>query len=1095
MDRTGKDDRKHAYDETVTPVTPDDRPRAAGDVAQEPTLAPDAPGLAATGIDVTGDTVSPVPGDLRGAADRGSAGEPGPGAKLDHFTVLDRLGSGGMGVVLAAYDPDLDRKVAIKLLRPDLFGAGSEAARARLLREAQAMAKLTHPNVITVHEVGMVDGRVFVAMEYVDGGTLRVTDGTPPRPWRATLDLYLQAGRGLAAAHRAGLVHRDFKPDNVLVGKDGRVRVTDFGLVGMIDDVRGTAPHEPREAAVADAAPRRLSQSELTRTGSIMGTPAYMAPEQHAGQAVDARADQFAYCVALHEALYGVRPFAGDTYQQLVANVLAGRMVAPPSAIELPSWLRAVILRGLAVEPAARYPDMDAVLAELAYDRRHARRRTAIVAAGFAVVLGVAGVAVLRGGDDERCTGARGQLAGVWDDALRGRVATAFAADPATAVLGPPVARTIDGYADGWAAMWTDACKATHVRGEQTGATLDLRMRCLHRRRDELGELVGLWTGPTDRTMLDHALEAASLLPAVATCADLDALAATVPLPADPAARQRIEALQRELAAVTALDKSGAYPAAVPKAQALAAATAAASYAPLRAEALIQLAHLLRKTGDSEAAIPMFRDAATEAGRAADDDLVAEAWIGLATLHLDRASYDLAEELLVLAAAAVARTGDDIYLVRELANLRGTLRLRQGRHAEARTALEEAVALHTRSLGPDHPLTMRTIGNAAVLYMEMGDVERGRALLTDVLAAEEKVYGPRHPELIRTLNNLAKTYDRGFQPAEARPLLERALAIASTTLGPDHPDVGVFHDNLGITLARLGDLDGARAHHERAIAIGEQRHAPDHPDLARARHNLASLEKGVGNYARARELLEQALAANQKVLGPEHPTVAGQLGALAAVLGSLGEHALAREHYQRALALQERILGAEHPELAATLNDFGTALEAEGRLDEAAAHYARALAIWDKALGSDSPQLSIVLTNLGSIANRQGRHRDAIGHCERVRALDVAALGADHPDVAYSLTCLGVAMRGAGRAKDAIDLLEQGLALRAGKAAPDAEAESRFELARALWSVPREHARARALGEAARGLYDQAGPGFVERKGEVEAWLRGHRAP
>ncbi|HSN28417.1 MAG TPA: serine/threonine-protein kinase, partial [Kofleriaceae bacterium] len=230
--------------------------------------------------------------------------------RISKYELGERLGTGGNGVVLLARDVTLDRKVAIKVLR----GAATDEASQRLLREAQSAAKLSHENVIVVHEVGTHDGSVFVAMEYVAGGTLRDVDRT--HGWREVLDAYRRAGRGLAAAHAAGLVHRDFKPDNVLVGEDGRVRVTDFGLVS----VGGTDTVSPGPLDGGALA------TTLTRSGTIMGTPRYMAPEQHHGEPVDARADQFAFCVALYEALYHRLPFEGETYETIANHACAGEI-------------------------------------------------------------------------------------------------------------------------------------------------------------------------------------------------------------------------------------------------------------------------------------------------------------------------------------------------------------------------------------------------------------------------------------------------------------------------------------------------------------------------------------------------------------------------------------------------------------------------------------------------------------------------------------------------------------------------------------------------------------------------------------------------
>ncbi len=316
------------------------------------------------------------------------------GSMLDRFLVLDSIGSGGMGVVVSAFDPHLDRKVAIKLLRPKAIG-GSGEPRERLLREAKAMARVTHPNVITVHEVGEVAGQVFVAMEYIDGGTLKDRLAFGRRDWRGVLGLFVQAGRGLAAAHRKGLVHRDFKPDNVLVDRDEkRVLVTDFGLVSIRDESSQVARLVPPG--------RRLSTEDtLTETGAVMGTPAYMAPEQHQGQATDARSDQWSFCAALWEGLHGVRPFEGSSIDELGRNVLAGR-VTRPAGVRVPGWLRDIALRGMSIEPERRFESMDALLDAIALHWPKTARYGAVTLSAAAAIAIVASVALLgaRGRND-----------------------------------------------------------------------------------------------------------------------------------------------------------------------------------------------------------------------------------------------------------------------------------------------------------------------------------------------------------------------------------------------------------------------------------------------------------------------------------------------------------------------------------------------------------------------------------------------------------------------------------------------------------------------------------------------------------------------
>ncbi len=307
--------------------------------------------------------------------------EPATPIKIGRFTIVRELGAGGMGVVYVAYDEQLDRRVAVKLLR------GSEAdteAKLRLQREAQAMARLSHPNVVTVHEVGTFQGQVFVAMEFIDGMDLRGWLKAERHDWRSVVAIFSQAGEGLAAAHDGGIVHRDFKPDNVLVGNDGRVRVADFGLAHAFDAALVENPR-PRtkadktdisvgETTVDEEISGRLDAS-LTKTGAIMGTPAYMAPEQFEGLRTDARSDQFSFCVALWEGLYGRRPFTGENLVALSYAVMDGKIEAAPTDAQVPAWLHAVLIRGLAPLPENRWLAMRPLLDALAKDPEIRRKR------------------------------------------------------------------------------------------------------------------------------------------------------------------------------------------------------------------------------------------------------------------------------------------------------------------------------------------------------------------------------------------------------------------------------------------------------------------------------------------------------------------------------------------------------------------------------------------------------------------------------------------------------------------------------------------------------------------------------------------------
>ncbi len=324
-----------------------------------------------------------------------TAGELHTGAQLGRYVIVERVGTGAMGVVYGAYDPQLDRKIALKLIKP---GQGvKDTARARLLREAKAIARLQHPNVVAVHDVGLIDDQVFLAMEFVAGGTIKSWVAETPRSWREILDVFIAAGRGLAAAHAAGLVHRDFKPDNVLLDKEHRPRVVDFGIArqsgGGDDDLAGdTGDSEADGTATLRDSSGKHALATLTKTGTWVGTPAYMAPEQFLGERGDEKSDQFSFCVALYEALYGERPFAGDDMLSISVNVTTEQLRPLPKDRGVPAWIRRVILRGLKVEPAARWDSMAALIAALSSDPV-AKVRNRLVAGGIAV--GIAAVLVV----------------------------------------------------------------------------------------------------------------------------------------------------------------------------------------------------------------------------------------------------------------------------------------------------------------------------------------------------------------------------------------------------------------------------------------------------------------------------------------------------------------------------------------------------------------------------------------------------------------------------------------------------------------------------------------------------------------------------
>jgi tRNA A-37 threonylcarbamoyl transferase component Bud32 len=308
-------------------------------------------------------------------------GAPLRAIKVGRYEVLAELGTGGMGVVYRARDPELDREVAIKLLRPTGTRHDPDTSRARLMREARAMARLSHPNVLTVHEVGTFEDQVFVAMEYVEGQTLADWLGETERAWDEIVQRFCAAGLGLIAAHEKGIVHRDFKPENVMVSDDARVLVLDFGLARSSED--GAEPAEVVDLEGIDPS--------LTLTGALVGTPAYMAPELYAGRSADARSDQFAFCVALWEAVYRQRPFTGNSLPALAQSVMDGELREPIGVAPRPAWLRRALERGLSVDPDDRFATMVELVATLraGLQPRWTQRWLPAVVGGVAFVIGL----------------------------------------------------------------------------------------------------------------------------------------------------------------------------------------------------------------------------------------------------------------------------------------------------------------------------------------------------------------------------------------------------------------------------------------------------------------------------------------------------------------------------------------------------------------------------------------------------------------------------------------------------------------------------------------------------------------------------------
>ncbi len=778
---------------------------------------------------------------------RGGASAPPPPddpERIGRFRILDRLGAGGMGVVYSAYDPGLDRKVALKLLRPDLAEHATRGSNgtSRLQREAQAMARLNHPNVVTVHEVGKFEEQVFVAMEYIDGATLREW-ARETHDWQEIVRVYCDAARGLEAAHAAGIVHRDFKPDNVMLGEDGRARVMDFGL-SRSDISTPTIPDEQ---------PRNEQSATLTQTGAIMGTPAYMAPEQHNASPTTAASDQFAFCVSLWEALTDVRPFAGRTYGELAGNVVTGRIQAPPGTATAPRRIFETLRTGLATDPGDRFASMSALVEALHESPLRSLRRVGFGFVGASVLAG----AVYAGTRPDPlevgvCDDAGAPLQAFWHE----RKASVEAAllqpnTPYAAATWSTVDRMLSTYVDDWARGSEAHCTANLVESADA-VMLERQAHCLENRRRTVEELVGvLSTG--EEGIAQQAVQAVVTLAPVEACAD--------------PRRLKAFSVARAPEAAEALNQAHAQLA--------------------RARAHGGLAHYNR-------AIELA-DGVIAAGRRYDDPSTEAAGLLVQGQYTERTGNYPAAEKSLRDALRLAEVADD-HTTRALALIRLIYIVGRDaeRHAEARSLGADAGAV-LRMLGAD-PLLQ------AGLDMNLGGADRvGRQLddaldhYTSALVTYIRIYGEDHPQTARALTSLGGLYITRNEPKRAVEVLERAKASFQNTLGAEHPFVPVVLGNLGTAYKAQGDSARAIATLERALVLRKQVDGHDHPGVAKNLFNLGSAQYEARRYDEAIRSLEAGLGILTK-LGSNEPA---RLGRYRLLIGcahvNRGQPKLARE--------------------------------------------------------------------------------------------------------------------------------------------------------------------------------------------------------
>ena len=901
------------------------------------------------------------------------------------FTIVPRenygrgkeIGRGGMGRVVFAHDRRLGRTVAIK----ELLDARLQD---RFEREARLTARLQHPAIVSVHEAGRwPSGEPFYAMKYVAGKPLHevIAEKATLAERLALLPHFTTVAEAIAYAHSERVIHRDLKPHNILIGAFGETVVIDWGLA--------------KELAAADPAqpesPYRADGIAVTVAGA--GTPAYMAPEQARGDAPDEGVDIYALGATLHHLLAGKAP---------------DQRALP---VETPAELRAIVHKAMAPERAARYRTAAELADELKrfqtgqlvsahrYSIRDLglrwlrRHRSALVA--IAALAGAVGLVVAARGTvarDQACVADGRLLAGSWDPAVRAAVERTFLASgrPYATDTFRRVATALDSYTARWTTMRKDACMATAVRHEQSEALLDLRMQCLDRRLGALRAVTGLFTKTPDGEIVDRAVIAVSKLDDIASCADAETIAATVPLPADPAARVEIASVRSLVHNAHALYLVGKYKPSLELLRPLVVEADRITYAPLQLEAYYELGLLRAVVSDWKGLELSLHRRLELAAQLKDDRQIAGAWISLILAFRSSGRADEALGLRPVAEVAVTRAGNSAVLRGRLLTNLGGAYYAKGQYAEAEKAQRQGIALTESE--------------------------------------------PEHDEidLAGDLNDLGVVLKNAGKYADARAVYQRAVEIMERRLGSDHPSVAGTSTNISNLLEYEGKYQQARALNQRVLAVFEGTYGPEGADLAVPLTNLGGEEVSLGLYKEAVDHLQRAVAIREKAFGATHRRLVASLENLGLALAYLGRYDDAERALERARAIGEKSPGVEHPSYAEILSNIGLVAHLRGRCRDTIEFERRALDIYERSLSRDHPDLVSPLLHLGQCDLELGRPREAVPFLERALTIR-AAKGGDPADVAEAQFALGRARWTlAHDDASALELVERG---RAGFAA------------------------------------------------------------
>ncbi|WP_394844740.1 tetratricopeptide repeat protein [Pendulispora brunnea] len=874
------------------------------------------------------------PNERHPRRDRSHGASIQPGTLVGRYLVVDLIGTGGMGSVYRAYDPKLNRNVALKLIRVRPRTADDDPPQPRLLREAQALAQVVHPNVVAIFDVGEFREQVFFAMELIEGSTLRDVMRRAAHDPRTSLRLLDQAGRGLAAAHDAGLVHRDFKPENVLVDREQRAKVVDFGLARAVN---------AHKAADLVSVPRpgespSMLDLRITETGAFLGTPAYMAPEQYLGQHADARSDQFSFACVAYEALFGQHPFLKGTKISMVA-LCAGEIVDTGRRLD-PAYLR-VLRRGLSRDPANRYPSLEHLLDDLARVPRRRRRRGITIAAIACAAGAILGVPAIQKHRAQRCDAAATQaLAGIWDTPRREKIEAVFVGDGQAfgRALWKSVAAAVDTYAEQWRNTSVELCRSADGWRSEDSATHARSASCLDERRRELRAATDV-LAEGDRDVRARAHEVLLRLGSVSSCLNPAVLAFTR-LPAhDAATSNTVERIRDLLAQSRALNDAHKV---APGESAAREALELARKLPdrgLAAEALHHLSMVQETGAEYDASEASIVQALAEAEASGQERLLPLIWLQMIRVigNSQGRTRDV-EPLIPFVQATVERFDPQGPAHVELLFDLGIIETRAGRYEAAAGHLAAALEMSRRVFGENNVFRIEIYQNLAIAEQSLGQLDRASAHIKSALSETEALFGNDYPAIVETLALLAQLLGEQGDSAGMQAVGQRARAIIEQSSSLENKDLGYSLSTLGRAYLADAQPDVALSLYRRAYAMA----SPNEPNRHARLSGLARAEEMLGQLEVARSSFEEALAMGRRMAGPGHALTILYAVGLGRILRALHREREALQVCTAVLEAAERPPVARGISLAWALSCVGESYEQLGRLPAAVVALERA---------------------------------------------------------------------------------------------------------------------------------------------------------